>query len=243
MTDGNGLITNGKDIDNTLYPSEGYRPYFFRLKGAFIQTFPELKNVNGADIRQLGFIINPLGKGINGTIEIKSIKIVTDDEVFGPRNTKEAGTPGLIVLDTDHPYIPKDWSSDAKYTLTTVANQLVVQSESAGIRYEKISSTIPLTSGKKLKIIAKYEGKVQPFVRFDLVDVNGFVTNRKPGMVRLQPGDYQEYIIDYSDRARQSYPKQVDVDLGRIKKIEAYLNPAYRPFTGTVYIKSIEIVE
>lgn len=242
MTDAKGLITNGKDINNTLVPSNDFRPYFFRLKGAFIQTFPETKNVNGADIRKIGFIIAPVGKAANGTIEIKSIKIVTDDQVYRTGNLAGAGQAGRVLFDQDTPYEENDWTIDSKYNLSTAGDQLIVGADAVGIRYEKFSKAFALTSGTKLKIIAKYEGDVQPFIRFDLMDINGFVTNRKPGMVRLQPGDYQEYIIDYNDRARQSYPKQVDVDLTRLKAIDAYLDPAYLPFTGTVYIKSIELL-
>ncbi len=241
MTDAHGLVTNGKDIDRTVVPSNDYKPYFFRLKGAFIQTFPDLKNVNGADIRKLGFIISPTGKGSNSTLEIRSIKIVTDDEVYKTAKLGKAGAEGRTIVGQDTPYQEKVWSTDSKYTLASVGNELVITADAVGIRYEKLSTSFDLTSGTKLKIVAKYEGDVQPFIRFDFVDVNGFVTNRKPGMVRLQPGGYQEYIIDFSDRARQSYPKQVDVDLSRIVKIDCYVDPAYLPFTGTIYIQSIEI--
>jgi hypothetical protein len=92
-----------------------------------------------------------------------------------------------------------------------------------------------------MKVVVKYEGNVQPFIRFDIEDVNGFVSNRKPAMVRLLPGDYKEYTLDYSDRFRQAYPKQVDVDGSRIVKVSGFVDPAYLPFTGTVYIKSIEL--
>lgn len=241
MTDAHGLVTNGKDIDRTIEATNDFKPYFFRLKGAFIQTFPDLKNVNGADIRRLGFIVSPTGGAVTGTLEIKSIKIVTDDEVYRTAKLGKAGADGRTIVGQDAPYEEKNWSADSKYSLASVGNELVVTTEGVGIRYEKFSTTFDLTSGTKLKLIAKYEGDVQPFIRFDLIDVNGFVTNRKPGMVRLQPGGYQEYIIDFSDRARQSYPKQVDVDLSRIVKIDCYVDPAYLPFTGTIYIQSIEI--
>jgi hypothetical protein len=49
------------------------------------------------------------------------------------------------------------------------------------------------------------------------------------------------YTIDFSDRARQSYPSQTDVDLARIVKIDGLVNPAFMPFEGTIFIKSIEL--
>jgi hypothetical protein len=88
MTDGDGLVTNGKIIDNTIGKSDDFRPYFFKLKGAFVQTFPELANVNGADIQRMAFVVSPTGKAVTGKIEIKSIKVVSDGEVY---NTKKIG--------------------------------------------------------------------------------------------------------------------------------------------------------
>ena len=241
MTDGEGLITNGKTIDNKVSNTEDFRPYFFRLKGAFIQTFPELANVNGADIHRLAFVVSPTGKAVTGKMEIKSVKIVSDGEVFGTKKLVGEGGKGAVVYNADSKFSAADWSMEAGYSLSQVGGDLVVNATGVGPRYESFSKSIPVTNAQMLKVVLKYEGDVQPFIRFDIEDVNGFVSNRKPAMVRALPGDYKEYVFDYSDRLRQAYPKQVDVDGSRIVKISGFIDPAYVPFTGTVYIKSIEL--
>lgn len=241
MTDAQGLITNGKDVDNTIQATTDFKPYFFRLKGAFVQTFPELKNVNGADIRKLAFVVAPTGKAASGRIEFKTIKVVSDQEVFKPGKIGAEGAEGAVVYNSDTDFKVGEWSIENGYEISEVAENLVIKTTGVGPRYEKFSRNIPLTKATKMKVVAKYEGNVQPFIRFDLIDVNGFATNRKPAMVRLLPGGYAEYTLDYSRRNRQAYPKTVDVDLSRITKVSGYLDPAYLPFTGTVFIKSIEL--
>ncbi len=238
MTDNNGFVTNGKTVDNTIRKTSDFRPYFFRIKGAFKQTFPELQNVNGSNIRRMEFVVSPTGGRVTGKIEIQSIKILMDDEVYKTKGLVSEGAEGGVVQNSD---APMDWSADNGYAVSKVGEDLVVEATGVGPRYEQFSKKIPVTKATKMKVIVKYEGNVQPFLRFDLHDVNGFITNRKPGMVRLLPGGYKEYIIDYSDRLRQSYPKQVDVDGARIVKVTGFIDPAYIPFTGTIFIKSIEL--
>lgn len=241
LTDGNGYVTNGKDVDNTIEATEDFRPYFFRLRGAFVQTFPELQNVNGADITKMEFVVSPTGGAVSAKIIFKSIKVVSDKEVFSTRKVGKEGQKGNVVYSADTKFSSDDWSQENGYVLSQVGDDLVVKAEGVGPRYQKFTKTIETTNATKMKIVVKYEGDVQPFVRFDLVDANGFVTNRKPAMVRLLPGGYQEYTLDYTDRKRQSYPKVVDVDLTRITQVSGYIDPAYRPFSGTLYIKSIEL--
>jgi hypothetical protein len=239
VTDVDGLQTNGKIIDNTVAKTDDFRPYFFRMKGAFIQTFPELANVNGADIRRIAFIVSPTGKAVTGRIEIKSIKVISDKEVYKTKKLASEGSQGGVVYNSDTKFKSTDWTTESGYELSQVGEDLVVTCTGVGPRYESFSTSIPVTSVTKMKVVMKYTGNVQPFVRFDIEDVNGFVSNRKPAMVRLMSDEYKEYTFDYSDRLRQAYPKQVDVDGTRIVKITGFVDPAYLPFTGTVYIKSI----
>jgi hypothetical protein len=241
VIDGTGAVSNGKDIDNVVKASGEYRPYFFRLKGAFVQTFPELKNLNGADIQKLEFLLQPVGAAVSAEVEIRSIKVISDQEAFGTRKMTAEGSNGLTVYSADDRGEGVEWKTNSLYEISYVGEDMIVNCNGTGIRYERFEKEIATTKASKLSFVAKYEGNMPPYIRFDLTDANGFVTNRKPGMVRLQQGGYKLYTIDFSDRARQSYPSQTDVDLARIVKIDGLVNPAFMPFEGTIFIKSIEL--
>lgn len=245
LTDVFGNVANGKTLDAKIIIEDDVRNYYFDLGGAFIQSYPEVKEVKGAYINNISFLINPEGGSFSGKIIIEEIEVIMRDEVVRKKKLIPVGAPGGVITDFSEGI--SDWKSNGSYELTNEGNLLKLVSEEVGPRYESFSREIPTINFKehtKLKALVKLEGDEEVALRFDLIDFFGNVTNKRPIYMMVKPSsEYQEIIFDFKNRFDQSYPKQVEIDPSRIVKIKGMLNPGLMPFSGSILIDKLEVIK
>lgn len=245
LTDAFGLVANGKTLDEKIIVEDEVRNYYFDLGGAFIQSYPEVREVNGAYINSLKMLINPEGQAFTGKIIIEEIKVIMRDEVIRKNKLIPIGTPGGLL--TDFAEGIEDWKGNGVYEISNTGNLMNIKSSLAGPKYEAIERKIPTMNFKnhtRLKAMIKVEGDSDVAVRIDLIDYFGNITNERPIYKRLYPSsDYQEVVFDFKGRFGQSYPKKIEVDPTRIVKVKLMLNPGLMPYSGTVLVDKLEVIE
>lgn len=244
LTDAFGLVANGKTLDEKIMEEDEVRNYYFDLNGAFIQSYPEVKEVNGAYINSIKLLIDPEGGIFSGKVIIEEIKVIMSSEVIRKKKLCPIGTPGGLITDFSEGIT--DWKGNSAYELSNEGNLLKLVANQVGPKYESIKRDIPTINFKnhtKLKARIKLEGDSDMAIRVDLIDFLGNVTNKRPIYLRIYPSsDYQEVILDFKNRFNQSYPKQIEVDPTRIVKIKLMLNPGLMPYSGTVLVDKLEAI-
>ena len=245
LTDAFGLVANGKTLDEKIIIEDEVRNYYFDLGGAFIQSYPEVKEVNGAYINSIKMLVNPEGQTFSGKLIIEEIQVIMRDEVIRKKRLIPIGTPGGLITDFSEGI--DDWKGSGSYELSNTGNLLKIVASDVGAKYESINREIPtmnFKNHKKIKALIKVEGDSDVAVRIDLIDFFGNVTNKRPIYKRIYPSsNYQEVIFDFSNRFDQSYPKQIEVDPTRIVKVKLMLNSGLMPYSGTVLVDKLEVIE
>ena len=244
LTDVLGVIANGKTLDAKIEVEDEVRNYYFDLGGAFIQSYPVIKQVNGAYVNSIKILVNPEGQRFTGKVFIEEIEVIKRDEVIRKGKICPIGTPGGLITDFSEGI--KDWKGNGAYELSNGGNMLQIDAVDAGPKYQAIKrgiATMNFKNHTRIKALIKVEGDSDVAVRIDLIDFFGNVTNKRPIYKRLYPSsDYQEVIFDYNNRFDQSYPKQIEVDPTRIVKIKLLLNAGLMPYTGKVLVDKLEVI-
>lgn len=241
LEDENGFVTNGQKLGATISKGDAFNTYYFDLKGAYSQSYPEVQDVNGKRIVKVNFRIN--GK-FTGKVLLKDVKVILSSEIIKQKKNVPVGKEVTTIADFNNGI--EGWIPSKRLIVTAKEGGLELQGEEIGPLYENVTTNfdvITLSSKKKVKIKVKVEGDAAIDLRFDLIDVNGIITNKRPLIKKVNAGDWQEVIFDFENRLLQSYPQQVDLDISRIAGAVIYVNPGRIGFTGKVLIDTIDLVE
>lgn len=242
--DGEGRMSNGRSLVRKVEVGEGFQNYYFDLDGSFVQTYPETATVNAAQITELELVSKQI-TGADNRLEIQEIQMILASAIVEKKKViAEGQSTGEILWGS-----AEGWQVDKGYELTGSEETLSIKASKVGPKYEALSTSIPTASfavNQKLTLDMSYEGEVAPFIRVDLVDNNGVVTNRLPLSIQLKEtskNKFESYTLDYTDRFKQSYPQVTDVDAARIVKMVVYVNAGHYPYSGNVNLKMPKIIQ
>lgn len=242
--DAEGRMSNGRSLVRKVEVGEGFQNYYFDLDGSFVQTYPEIATVNAAQITELELVSKQIS-GPDNRIEIEEIQMILASAIVDKKKViAEGQSTGAIQWGG-----AEAWQVDKGYSLTGSSDVLNIKASKVGPKYESLSTSIPTASfavNKKLSLDLSYEGDVAPFVRVDLVDNNGVVTNRLPLSIQLKESsknNFETYTLDYTNRFKQSYPQVTDVDAARIVKMVVYINAGHYPYSGSINLKMPQIIQ
>lgn len=243
MKDDQGNIANGKRLNAEVAIGEDFVTYYYELDGSFTQVFPTIAEVKSHLITKISLLINEQDSPYSGSVFIDDIQVVRATEVIAMKSGPMGRDGGVI---DDFKDGTKGWSADKGIILSSASNELKVEMNQVGPKYESISysfESINFKTNPKLKIRAKITSEEALFLRADLYDINGTRTSYRPVIRKIEgTGEYVDLIFDYTDRFSQSYPER-DVDATRIEKLVIYLNPAYYLFSGALSIEKIEVIK
>ena len=204
LIDDKGKIANGKDLSMKIDVSNDYKQYIYKLDGSFTQIMPELADVNAANIKRIEFSIDQGKKGYNGKIDIASIEAVLATEVYKQKTKGDKGVNGGVIADFSKESV-KDWSvkHGAEVDLKKEKNAMVLNCKNTGPFYQSVSKNINrinLAESPIIKVRAKVtDSKQIPYLRVDLEDVNGKITNKYPVWNKLDGIDQRPSIVTIED--------------------------------------------
>lgn len=142
--------------------------------------------------------------------------------------------------------LTKSWKSNSTTLSAKSGTELVIESNGAGKNYEFVESKIAPAnldqSTLAFKVIAKKTGKGNANLRLDLGDDRGYWTNGRPVEVVINKDGYEEYFFKFNTNSYQKYPTLETVNSKAIEGIRFYVNPGLENFTGSITIKSLELV-
>lgn len=239
LVDKDGYQTNTIKLANTIQNGDAYQTYYFDLNGAYSQSYPEMKDVDAKNITGLNLRVN---KSYTGSIDIQSVEVILSNEIIKQKRNVPVGQDGGVLVDFTKE--PESMVISKGITSSVSDGVLILDAKSVGALYERAELNVINTSlSKKQKVKAKIkvEGEASAFIRIDLIDGNGIITNKRPIIKEVKPGDWQEVEFDFEGRLAQSYPQQVDVDASRIQNLTFYINPGDNTFTGKVSIDEIVV--
>lgn len=238
LEDKNGYKTNTIKLANSILGGNAFQTYYIDLKDVYSQSYPEMKDVDAENITGMSLRVN---KAYTGEIHIESIEVILSKEIIKQKRNVPVGQDGGVLVDfTKEPesFLVTGMKSNIS------AGTLVLDAEAVGALYERVEMGVTSTSlatKKTVKARVKVESETSAFIRIDLIDGNGIITNKRPIIKEVKPGDWQEVEFDFEGRLAQSYPQQVDVDASRIQNLTFYINPGDNTFTGKVSIDEIVV--
>lgn len=240
LEDVNGYNTNTIKLAHTIDGGDAFQTYYFDLNGAYSQSYPEMRDVDAKSIVKLNLRLN---KPFEGDVLIESIDVILSNEIIRQKKNVPVGKDGGLI--NDFSSAPEGTEVSKGIVYSSLDGKLQLDATTVGALYENVKFSIPVTSlatKQKLKAKLKLEGSTSAKVRIDLIDANGIITNKRPIIKEIKPGDWNTLVYDYSNRLAQSYPQQVDVDASRIAQVVIYINPGDNTFTGKLLIDEL-IVE
>ena len=239
LEDINGYQTNTLKLVNEIASGEFYQTYYFDLKGAYSQSYPDMHDVDAKNIVKLNLRLNNI---YSGTVSIESIDVILSNEIIKQKNNVPVGKDGGVLADFSS--IGSDWVISKGLTVTSENGIAKINAQNVGALYERIEIPVEVTNvlGKQVaKVKIKVTSDQVSKIRLDLVDVNGVVTNKRPLIKEVKAGDWTVLEFNYSKRLAQSYPQQVELDGSRIVKAVLYINAGDDTFTGEVLIDDISM--
>lgn len=237
LEDANGYQTNTIKLVNEIASGEFYQTYYYDLKGAYSQSYPEMRDVDAKNIVKLNLRLN---NKYAGTVSIESIDVILSNEIIKQKNNVPVGKDGGMLA--DFTTIGSDWEISKGLTITAENGIATIKAENVGALYERIEIPVEVTNvlgnqtaSVKVKVTSAQVAKL----RLDLVDANGIITNKRPLIKEVKAGDWVEVEFDYTKRLAQSYPQQVELDGSRIVKAILYINAGDDMFNGEVLLDEI----
>lgn len=187
LIDKDGHIANGKDLTNLIRVTDNFVEYTYKTEGSFTQLVPELADVNPSNIKQIRFVFAPTSKAHEGTLKIKDVKIKVGTETAPKKNLGPTGKDGGLIADFTKGV--KGWvAKGSGMSVSKGKKSLRVDAVNVGPNYQSISSKIDLidlSNHKVIKVRVKVYGDVKPFLRLDVQDINGSVSNFAPVWLEL----------------------------------------------------------
>lgn len=239
LRDFNGTLAHEPVSESKILNDGKYKEYFFDFSNKWLQTYPDTARVDSSMINEILFFLNPGAPEYSGKLFIKEIQVVNY-----ARNSK---AKQRIVDDFETRNLMGWWNGDkvALEILEGNKNQMIVTSQGAGPGFENFGKDFPARDISKydiIKVKAKSEGEGEPELRIDLKDAQGKSTNIAPVANIISGDGYKEYYFNYAGKYKQQWPAESLVDSTSIVGFTCFVNGGKTPYTGKIYIESIDLV-
>ena len=248
LKDPDGYTTNSRPATNRILPSAPgqFRDYIFRFKDRWLQTYPDMKDVDGERIVEFVCFLNAGKAPFTGTIYIDEIEFINTGIPEGEKEeAKEEVKANTKPLKDDLDGNIYSWWNSDKFSLDQKEGALEVTANKVGSTEESFGrafQSVDFTATPVLKVRLKAEKDCE--VRIDLKDIDEHVTNSTPVTVKVKGGGkYQDYYFDYKGKFKQATPSQTDVKAKEILEAIFYINPQGPEYSGKVFVDSIESVK
>lgn len=178
-------VANGRDLTQTIVQSDDFLEYVYFLEGSFTQLSPEIKKVKAADITQVRLYIS----GEEGAkIEVSDVSVVLASSMQKTKKNTAVGQEADIITSFDRSRDFKEVSAKGAglSVESSKGSAIKLVCDNVGAAYQSIAINMNSTDFSKHPIVvvrAKCklkDGQEAPFLRLDLVDDRGNVTNRMP---------------------------------------------------------------
>ena len=249
----------------------GYTDYYFNYTGKWKQGWPDSKNVDPSTISDILFFVNPGAANWTGKVYIDYIKVVTVDSIPAKKPRPEASTTApvettipndgvvnsaAINIAKSAPAVNIDdfsggiyswWSSsNDKISLSKDNNMLKISLEKVGPAFETFGrgfKSIDFNKTPIVKVRLKSAADMPGNLRVDLKDIDGFVTNAKPVVMKFESNsDFVDYYYDFTGKFEQGFPNMKNLDPSQIIEMVFLVNPGGSAYTGTLYFSDIKAI-
>lgn len=137
-------------------------------------------------------------------------------------------------------------NSGSKVKASKSGEGLSIKCAKAGLTWDVANVSIEAANLYKkgyFKVVAKATGG-DANLRIDIVDDRGVIGNSRPIEKVIKEGEYNTYYYSMDINYFQRYPKMEVVNAKSIETLQLYVNGGMTSeFTGTIDIKSIELVD
>ena len=256
FVDVDGYGTSADPVVVTV-ESEEWRDYVLDYRGRFTSVFPEPRAVKGDQIGGVILFLNA-GEGYTGTIEIDRMARSTSTTPPGDLGSDGAAASGsapvagaqapggtALIADFDTPYGAsttlgqRGWNSSL--ALTPGEGTVTLRGSSTPPNFDNAGLYFPLADFSDTPYLhVRMRTSVEPAnVRIDLIQDNTYGTNADPVIQVVAPGDFRDYVFDFSDRFQAVWPDARPVDPTRIGGAAIFVNFDEAAFNGTLEIDRI----
>lgn len=248
--DSEGVQANASRPEAVIKASENFADYYFDCSDMWFQQWPERKEVNATIINKALFFVNPGGVAYTGRIHISEIQALPIDSLLVNLHLIiPPGEPGGLIADFSSNNLG-DWWNSNNYVLSWRSDlTLRVQCIQAGPGFGAFGLRLPYKMNVKkahtIIVRARYEGDTPPDLRLDIVDYKGHLSNGNPQVHTMKVDEefgFVEYEYVFKDDVYQEHPIRRDVDRERITNLLFFVNPGQDPWSGTIFIDSIECI-
>lgn len=247
LKDPDGYTTNARPATMRILPGPPgqFRDYTFRFEDRWLQTYPDMHDVDGERIVEFVCFINGGKAPFTGTVYIEEIEFINTGIPEGEVEEEEAvATPGKPLKDELDGHIYSWWhSGNLKLSQSNGALEVATTKDntkdhSFGRAFQAVDfSTYPV-----LKVRMKVEKDCD--IRVDLKDIDEHVTNASPVVVSVKAGkDYQDIYFDFKGKFKQAHPSEAKVNAQEILEAIFHINPDGNTYSGKVFVDSIESIK
>lgn len=250
LKDPDGYTTNARPATMRILPTPNgeFRDYTFRFKDRWLQTYPDMHDVDGERIVEFVCFINGGKAPFTGNLYIDEIEFINTGIPEGEEEEKvEEAAPkkDSKPLNDDLDGNIYSWWHSGKISLAQNDGALEVSAIHVGSENDNFGrafQAVDFTTYPVLKVRLKAQHNCD--IRVDLKDIDEHVTNSSPVTVSVKGGkDYQDYYFNFKGKFKQGKPSAADVKAEEILEAIFYINPDGPEYSGKVFVDSIESIK